>query len=61
MPDALLDGRPRRLAPLALEFVAVGELGEGQVDGQVNRADQPEAHQLAQYRRPELDKPGWIF
>ena len=56
VPDAFADGGPRWLTPLALELVAVGEVGEGQVDGQVDGTHQPEAHQLAQYRRAELNQ-----
>ena len=56
-PDAFADGGPRGLAPLALKFVAVGEFWECQVDSQVDGADQPKAHELAENRRVELDDP----
>lgn len=56
VPDAFSDGCPRGLASLALELVAVGEGGEGEVDGEIDGADQPEADQLAEYGYPELDQ-----
>ena len=56
VPDAFLDGGPGRLAPLALELVPVGESREGQIDGEIDGADQPESHQLAQDRGAELDQ-----